>query len=284
MGERTPRGSERDAAARGPVPAATGGARPWDGDGLRLHVLASGSKGNACVVESPSGMLLVDCGISLRQVRLRLAALGLDPARIAAILVTHEHADHIASLGVAVRGLKVPVYASRGTMGSAAWPAGVSGSALQAGVAVQIAGVSVTPFHVPHDAAETLGFRLERAGTAVGLCTDAGELTSQAGELLRDCDVLALEANHDPGMLRSYAGYPQSLKARIASGHGHLSNDQAARALPELVTSRTRAVVGMHLSQHTNAPSVCRTALAAAGVAAHMEVAGQAAPLGDVGR
>lgn len=239
-------------------------APPWDGDGLRLHVLGSGSKGNCSVVESPGGLVLIDAGLSCRAVLARMEALGLDPSRAAAILVTHEHSDHIAGLRAVARRLKVPVFASRGTLESEAWrkAGGLAAEELRAGEAATVAGVRVLPFHVPHDAAECLGFRLERAGDAVAVCTDIGSLTEEAGERLADARVLALECNHDPAMLASYPGYPPVLKARIAGGSGHLSNDQAAAALPGLVTSRTRAVVGMHLSRHTNLPAAALRAMA----------------------
>lgn len=243
--------------------APVGQPAPWDADGLRLHVLGSGSKGNCTVVECPEGLVLIDAGLSCRAVLSRMAALGLDPGRVAAILVTHEHSDHIGGLRVTAGRLGAPVYASQGTRESAAWrkfscPAAEE---LRAREPITVAGVRVTPFHVPHDAAECMGFRLERAGDAVAVCTDIGTVTPEAGEYLRDARVLALECNHEPSMLAAYPGYPAQLKARIASDWGHLSNRQAAAALPGLVTSRTRAVVGMHLSRHTNLPEAALRAL-----------------------
>lgn len=234
---------------------------PFDSDGLRLHVLATGSKGNASVLECPDGLLLVDVGVSCRQVFARMAELDLDPARIRAILVTHEHADHIGGLRVTAAKLGVPVWASAGTSASSCWPVGVVPNVLAAGEDVDVCGVRVHPFAVPHDASEPLGFRFSRAGDVVGYCTDLGHVTDEAGEALRDARILALEANHDPAMLRSYPGYPAHLKARIGGESGHLSNEQASDALPELVTSATQTVIGMHISQHTNLPSLCRAAL-----------------------
>ena len=151
--------------------------------------------------------------------------------------------------------------ASAGTSHAPCWPAGVLAQELRGGADERICGVDVHPFDVPHDAAEPLGFRFSRAGDVVAFCTDLGEVTDEAGEALRDARILALESNHDPAMLRDYPGYPAHLKARIAGGHGHLSNPQAAAALHELVTSATQTVIGMHISQHTNLPSTCRAAL-----------------------
>ncbi len=234
---------------------------PWEADGLRLHVLGTGSKGNSCVVETPDACILVDCGLSCRQIFTRMRTLGLDPERIGAIIVTHEHVDHIAGLRVTASKAHVPVYASRGTAASESWPAGVLAEEMQARRPFTVCGVRVTPFNVPHDAAEPMGFRFERAGDSVGYCTDMGHLTDEAGEYLRDARVLALESNHDPAMLSAYPGYPYQLKLRIGGDSGHLSNDQAASALSELVTSTTQTLVGMHISQHTNLPSTCRRAL-----------------------
>lgn len=247
-----------------PAPLDPGPPAPaWEADGLRLHVLASGSKGNASVVECPDGLVLVDAGISSRQIEVRMAALGLDPARVRAIVVTHEHTDHIGGLRVAAAKFHVPVYASDGTRFSETWKRSSCPAAepVERGRAFEVCGVRVVPFAVPHDAIEPLGFRFERAGDAVGYCTDLGQVTPEAAEGLGDVRILALESNHDPAMLAACDRYPAHLKARIGGNAGHLSNPQAAAALAELVTARTQSLVAMHLSQHTNLPSVCRAAL-----------------------
>ena len=236
---------------------------PWEADGLRLHVLGSGSQGNCCVVECPDGLLLVDAGLTCKQIFVRMEALGLDPQRVRAILVTHEHTDHIAGLRVTTKKLGVPVFASAGTHTSQPWrKAGdIPAETLVPRTPLSLCGINVTPFAVPHDAAAPFGFRFERAGDAIGYCTDLGSVTEEAGTYLADARILALESNHDPAMLRSYEGYPAHLKARIAGDSGHLSNPQAAEAIATLATTRTETVVGMHISQHTNLPTVCRETL-----------------------
>ncbi len=236
---------------------------PWENDGLRFHVLGSGSHGNCCVIECPDGMLLIDAGLSCRQIFVRMADLGLDPARIQAILITHEHSDHIGGLRVTAQKLGVPIYASYGTLASAEWSAAgdLSATPLAARQSFTLCGIDITPFHVPHDAAETFGYRFERAGDTVGYCADLGCVTEEAGTYLSDVRILALESNHDPELLRTYDGYPAILKARIASDSGHLSNDQCATAMTSLTTSATCTMIAMHISQHTNLPSLCRAAL-----------------------
>ena len=235
----------------------------WEQDGLRLHVLGSGSQGNCCVIECPDGLILVDAGISCRQICTRMESLGLNPSRVRAILVTHEHTDHIGGLRVTAKKLGAPVYASTGTLASSSWAdaGGVSAHPMTARSPITVCGVTVTPFAVPHDALEPFGYRFERAGDAVGYCTDLGCVTEEAGTYLSDARILALESNHDESMLWSYGGYPHHLKKRIARDSGHLSNSQAAQALPSLATSRTQTVVAMHISQHTNLPMTCRETL-----------------------
>lgn len=251
-------------------------AEPWDGDGLHLHVLGSGSKGNCSVVECPDGLILVDAGITCRQIVLRMESLGLDPRRIRAIFVTHEHVDHIGGLRVTSGRLRVPVYASEGTVQSDSWrkAGNLAAETLLPRHPVTVCGVRITPFGVPHDARQAFGYRFERAGDSVGYCTDLGSVTEEAGEYLRDTRILALESNHDGAMLRSYDGYPEPLKRRIAGDDGHLSNRQAACSLPRLATSATQVLVGMHLSQHTNLPSLCRDALVAGRLATFGDAAG----------
>lgn len=255
---------------------------------LRLTVLGSGSKGNCAVVSGPEGALLIDAGFSKKETLRRLELAGIDPANIKALIVTHEHSDHIKGLGVVSRGLKVPVYASRGT-------AGTSGLRRQAPEALTfgnedeltLAGISVKVFPASHDAADPVGFRFSWTGVDgsrddIGYLTDSGVLTGAAEEALREMRVLAIEANHDPQMLAT-GPYPYVLKQRISSATGHLSNTQSAEGLTRLLSDRLESVVAMHLSETNNLHELpvqsLSAALERAGVAARATAAWQGLPV-----
>ena len=269
---------------------------------LALHVLASGSSGNAAVVENvvTGAGVLIDCGICKRDFLSRCDQAGFDPARIEAAFVTHEHGDHVKGLGVVLRGLaklgcQPPIYVARGcvansdalakvaeafevrelaTTANAGATASADGSAKAAARAsvIEAAGVRVIPYATSHDAAASFGFRIEDAadGDAVGYLTDSGIVTAQAHAALRDVRILALESNHDPKMLAA-GPYPYVIKQRIASNSGHLSNGQAAAELSTLVAESRAAgqrllqtVVAMHVSQNNNDYSLARRTLEAA--------------------
>ena len=223
--------------------------------GLRLHVLGSGSKGNCCVIEGPEGALLIDAGFSKKVCFERLDALRISRAKIKAILLTHEHSDHTKGLGVIMRGLQVPVYCTNGTAMANAVSKEASPYKIHSRDSLQIAGIQIQTFPTSHDALEPIGFRFECGTDAISYVTDSGELSSEAQELLSDARIIALESNHDPNMLKN-GPYPLILKERIASNKGHLSNVQAFEVLSKLLTSRTKTVVGMHLSETNNTPYI----------------------------
>ena len=230
---------------------------------LHIHILASGSKGNAAVVEGPQGSLLVDCGLSRRELLRRADELGVDVSRIAAVLVTHEHSDHVKGLTVWCNRFDGELYSTAGTAGARPYLTSPPFTLVTPGDAFEVAGIRVVTFPTSHDVADPMGFRFECGDDALGYCTDTGLLPEPALAALAGCRILALESNHDAHMLRT-GPYPAYLKARVAGERGHLSNDQAAEALRQLVGDQTETVVAMHLSQENNRPSVCVRTLAAA--------------------
>lgn len=228
---------------------------------LRLHVLGSGSKGNSSVIEGPEGSILVDCGFSKKETLSRMRQIGLDPTTIKAIVVTHEHGDHISGVGVLSRGLSLPVYTSSGTARDNRFASQIPETELlHSRDVTTIAGISVSTFPTSHDAAEPIGLRFEYCKDAIGYATDTGRLSFEATEMLSECRVLAIESNHDPEMLQR-GPYPYHLKQRILSDRGHLSNEQTAAAVGSLLCNRLETIVGMHLSETNNLPELSLLAL-----------------------
>lgn len=245
---------------------------------MRFSVLASGSGGNAVVVESGSACVLFDCGLSYRQLRERMAPLGVTPQHVQAVFISHEHDDHVGGIDVFVRRHDVPVLATVGTASELS-SAHVEGT-LVSGREVRVGGLSVVPVATSHDAAEPVGFVVEHDGCRAAIVTDTGILTELLIERLSGCHALLLECNHDPDLLR-YGPYPWPLKQRIASRTGHLSNEQACDGLDRLAHSGLELVVGMHLSRENNRPEMVRQGLAhaLAGGSVQIAVADQDRPV-----
>jgi phosphoribosyl 1,2-cyclic phosphodiesterase len=202
-------------------------------------------------VESGETRILVDAGISLRQIVLRLRKLGVDLADIDAVIVTHEHSDHTAAL----QNIGVPVHVARAT--THLWAGKVSTlREFDADASFTIKDLLITPFSVPHDALDPVGFSIESGhGKKTGVVTDIGSVTALVRERLRGSNALVIEFNHDNDILL-YSHYPWDLKQRIRGRLGHLSNHQASELLSELVHSGLRHVVLAHLSQVNNRPEV----------------------------
>lgn len=232
---------------------------------LRATVLGSGSSGNALAVQWGAETLLLDCGFSARETERRLAVAGIDPGSLGAVLVSHEHTDHIRGVRVLASRRRLAVYTSRGTRIAS----GLDGEVPEVrtvlpGDTFRIGSISVAVFRTSHDAAEPLGFRFEGpCGTALGVMTDTGAITAEAREALLGCDALAIESNHDERMLED-GPYPWFLKRRIASAEGHLSNHAAACLVTELASDRLKRVVGLHLSSTNNTAHLATASLAAA--------------------
>lgn len=243
---------------------------------MRFASLGSGSEGNALLVEAQSGAtttrVLLDCGFSAKEVERRLNRLGSSAEALDAILITHEHSDHIGSALTLARKWSIPLFMSWGTARAVgADGADVDLHVLWGDEAVAIGDLSVLPYTVPHDAREPLQYVFSNGVSRLGVLTDVGTSTPHISAVLSGCDALVLECNHDVGMLAG-SRYPQSLKARIGGNHGHLNNDAAAEILASLDRSRLRHLVAAHLSQQNNLPELAQAAMAGVLGAAPTEV------------
>jgi phosphoribosyl 1,2-cyclic phosphodiesterase len=232
---------------------------------VRFASLGSGSEGNGLVVEANGTAVLIDCGFGLRDTAARLARLGLVPSALAAILVTHEHSDHVGGVPAFAARHGIPVWATFGTL--TAVSARFEGMAQVYGFdshdAFAIGALEVTPIPVPHDAREPVQYVLGDGACRVGVLTDLGVSTAHVEASLSGCDALVLECNHDAAMLAN-GDYPYPLKQRIAGRFGHLDNDAAAGILGRIDTSRLKHLVAAHLSKQNNTPELARAALATA--------------------
>jgi len=232
---------------------------------FRFASLGSGSRGNATLVQSAQTLVLIDCGYAVKEVVRRTAELGIDPAEIDAVLVTHEHGDHMRGVGALSRRFDLDVWMTHGT-----WHAADFGrvDSLQLfnshDAALQVGDIEVIPVPVPHDAREPTQFVLKHAGLALGLLTDLGSHTPHLIECFAELDALLLECNHDPEMLRN-GPYPPRLQARVGGVYGHLNNEQAAGLLQAINHKRLRHLVAGHLSEKNNLPELARRALCAVG-------------------
>ena len=221
---------------------------------LAVCVLASGSKGNAIYISDGFTSILVDAGFSAIEIKRRLKSRGLNPKEINAILVTHEHSDHIQAVGVLSRQLKLPVYLNHKIRNITPLADTIHEvRTFKSGVPFQINNLVVHPFAVSHDAAEPVGFAIGQNGKRIGLATDLGTVTASVLQNLKDCHMLIIEANHDPDMLAN-GPYPWMLKQRIQSRNGHLSNKQSSRLLRELHHRHLQHVILAHLSETNNTP------------------------------
>lgn len=226
---------------------------------MRFASLGSGSRGNAMVVDSGTTRILVDCGFGPRQLAVRLGRLGLSPGQLDAILVTHEHSDHLSGVAACARRYRLGVYLTHGTLMAASIDSPTT--VIDSHVAFAIGDLEARPFPVPHDAREPAQFVFSDGHSRLGVVTDAGCVTTHMVDMLTGCDALLLECNHDADMLAA-GRYPAHLKRRIAGRLGHLDNASAAELLERLDRRRLQHVVAAHLSEENNTPELARTALA----------------------
>ena len=226
--------------------------------GLHLSVLASSSAANAIFVASDTTAVLVDAGLSLKQIEQRLAAIDARPDHLAGICLSHEHSDHILGVPPLQRRYGLPVYANAGTLEGArrVWKdRGALCRVFSTGQPFRIGDLRIEPFAVPHDAYDPVGFVIECDGVRVGIATDMGIPTTLARERLRGCAAVVIEANHDERMLHQSAR-PWALKQRILGRQGHLSNRHAAEMIAEIAGPAMRRVVLAHISAECNTPEL----------------------------
>ena len=236
------------------------------GMGVSVSMLASGSRGNCAVVSSSSTKILVDAGISCRETFKRMKSLGEDPHTLSAILITHEHSDHIYGLATLAKKLRIPIFMTGAT--HQAWARAMRDEngvrpqlerfeRFESGHSFQVGDIAVRPFTIPHDAADPVGFTFRAEGIKVGIATDLGYLPVSVRDHLRGCDVLVMESNHDLEMLR-VGPYPWSVKQRVMSRVGHLSNVALADFFTNDYDNSATFVVLAHLSEQNNHPEIAR--------------------------
>jgi phosphoribosyl 1,2-cyclic phosphodiesterase len=219
---------------------------------VRIASLGSGSGGNATLVDTGDGIIMIDCGFSAAEVERRLERLSCSLEDIAAILVTHEHSDHLGGVGSISRKKNLPVYLTHGTAQRLADRHRATAQIIHADQPFELHGVSIHPVPVPHDAREPVQFVFNKAGFKLGVLTDLGSLTAHIMELYRGCQMLLVEANHDLEMLMN-GPYPVSLKKRVGGRWGHLNNQQTAEFV-QLVNgdSNLQTLVIGHISKQNN--------------------------------
>ncbi|MBI4521279.1 MAG: MBL fold metallo-hydrolase [Gemmatimonadetes bacterium] len=253
---------------------------------MKVWVLGSGSEGNATLVEAGTTRVLIDAGFSARDLERRFEKVGLPPDSVHGVIITHDHADHTRGMGVFARRYRTPIYATRSTVRACARLLRGNEDVVhyRPGTYFDIGAIRIAPFLTSHDAIDPVAITLidQETGAKLGIATDLGRPTAAVRHALTRCDLLILEANHDE-MLLVGSPYPWSVKQRIASSHGHLSNRAAAALVCDLLHPGLVCVILAHLSQSSNAPRLAHAAVHAAlrqsGYAGVLAVAEQDEPL-----
>lgn len=231
---------------------------------MRIVNLFSGSAGNCTFVRRGDASILIDAGGSARSVLRSIERIGEDCGQIRAIFVTHEHSDHISALRTLLKKISVPVFVPSGCADRVAAAVDVMADRIEPiaeGGTLRLCDFSVTPFRVPHDSDDCFGYRIGGGERTLGVMTDAGMITDSVTNGLLGCTDALLEANHDPDMVLCNTSYPQSLKDRILSGGGHLSNEACARLIAGLAPHGLRRVMLSHLSRENNTPDKAEKAV-----------------------
>jgi phosphoribosyl 1,2-cyclic phosphodiesterase len=227
---------------------------------VRFASLGSGSKGNATLIDNGSTCVVIDLGFTIKETVRRLSRLGLMPQDVDAILVTHEHADHIHGVAGFARKFGTPVYLTPGTyrhkqMGELPFL-----NKINCHSSFEVGSLSITPVTVPHDAKEPCQYLVSSKGITIGILTDLGHITPHVRDKYRECDALLLECNHDVTMLQD-GSYPYQLKQRVAGDYGHLNNVQAAELLDTINLERLRHLIISHISGENNLPNLAQDAV-----------------------
>jgi phosphoribosyl 1,2-cyclic phosphodiesterase len=249
---------------------------------VKFTILGSGSAGNCAYVETPEARILVDAGFSPRQIRTRLASIGRTPENLTAILITHEHSDHIAGLLGLADKFHIPVYCNRDTQDATIWTfknkwskktnlaletadtfkSKINWQIFTTGASFEIADVLVETFSIPHDAQDPVGFLLHTVRGNIGFATDLGHTTKLVLDRIRAANVLVLESNHDVKMLQDCPRRAWPLKQRILGRHGHLSNVAAAEAAAQIMSAELKYLYLAHLSRECNKPELAQHVIA----------------------
>jgi phosphoribosyl 1,2-cyclic phosphodiesterase len=227
---------------------------------VRICQLASGSKGNAIYIESNDARILIDAGLSARELTRRLDGIGVCAADLHALVISHEHRDHCIGAGALCRRYGLPLYCLPQTFAALPSIGTVDYCAMEAGAPLRLRDLEIEAFPITHDAVAPVGFVLGAGKTRIGIATDLGVVTRLVLERLQRCHVLVLETNHDEQMLHE-GPYPWALKQRVRGRHGHLSNTQAAELLEELLWPELKAVFMAHMSETNNTQELARTSV-----------------------
>ncbi|MCF8025834.1 MAG: MBL fold metallo-hydrolase, partial [Desulfobacteraceae bacterium] len=222
---------------------------------LSICLLASGSKGNAIYISTGNTSILLDAGLSGIQIERRMKERGITPESLDAMVVSHEHSDHVTGVGVLARRYNLPIYINPATQKAVSSYLGRIDKfcSFECGSPCRIKDLIIRPFSVSHDAAEPAGFTIEGPAGKIGIATDLGFAPNMVKQHLKDCNLLVLEANHDPEMLEQ-GPYPWPVKQRIKSRTGHLSNEAARDLLMEVMDKRLGHVILAHISETNNSP------------------------------